>query len=167
MCLPPPSQTETCPTVSECLPPSRQSGALCFASLTLLRCLWGGFDCPAGGFDCQLRLSSGEQCSVGVQGKQQCSGGYQHLPQCRGSPSARGGRCGDPGSIPVSGEAGWAPLGLPDAGTGALSWHWAAFQVSSDKRPRRQQPGEKQEIPKSKQMQGKKRKNKIRFWFLF
>lgn len=31
--------------------------------------------------------------------------------------------------------SGWAPLGLPVAGTSELSQHWAEFQMSSDKLP--------------------------------
>lgn len=74
-------------------------------------------------------------------------------------------RYGDPGSIPVSGEAGWATPGLPDTSTVELSWCWAAFQVSSDKPPKKAGARRKTGNPQIQtNTEEKKKKNKI--WFL-
>lgn len=76
-------------------------------------------DASRGKFDVQLRVSGGELCLVGAGGKQSCSGG------CLGAkvPHQPMGKCGEPGSIPVSGEAGM-PGSQADFPVSLQSPHW-------------------------------------------
>lgn len=98
------------------MPPSQQPKQfLLVVPLNPLR------DASRGKFDVQLRLSGGELCLVGAGGKQSCSGGclatkVPHQPM---------GKCGEPGSIPVSGEAGMlgSQAGFP---VSVQSPHWGS-----------------------------------------
>jgi len=61
---------------------------------------------------------------------------------------------------------GWAPAGLPDAGTGELSRCWAAFQVSSDKPPQKAGAWRKNRKSPNPNKQKEKKRKISGFWFL-
>lgn len=159
VCLPPPGQTKTRQAASECLLPSRQSGCSLF-------CLLNPSEMPPGG---EIWLSA-EIIWWGTvlgrsRGKAEMLWGMPVSPPVPRFPVSPWGRPGDPGSIPVSGEAEGAPPGLPDAGTGELSRRWVAFQVSSDKLPKKAGAWRKNRKSPNPNKRGRKKKKNLVFGF--